>query len=81
MKLFRKIGPLVYAFQVDGTLRGPLIRNYDNDPNTPDKISLLINGKWINVKQGDWIIGNSEIGYSVYPDRLFKQLYEEYAND
>ena len=85
MPKFRKKPVVVEAVQFDGNRQHdpPYVkRNWDNNPLTPYKASVLtINGQWVTVVPGDWIITEPD-GTHHYPCKpdIFEKTYEPAEN-
>jgi hypothetical protein len=64
------------AFQWNGErpLPAPLVANWDNNPMTPDKVSVQVPGGWIDLRVGDWIVLRGGVPF-VYTDGIFQEIY------
>lgn len=76
---FRKKPVVIEAFQWNGErpLPSPLIANWDNNPMTPEKVTIpTLEGNMV-VSKGDWIIqGVAGEFYPCKPD-IFGMTYEK----
>ena len=76
---YRKKPVIIEAFQYNkgDSIDFPLVSNWDNNPMTPDKISIETLEGWMNVSPGDYII--TGVKGEVYPCKpdIFELTYDK----
>lgn len=75
---FRKKPVVVEAYQWNGErpLPFPLVGDWDNNPMTPNKVSVQTLEGWSDVSVGDWIIQGVRGEYYPCKPDIFAKTYE-----